>query len=88
MKNILKDLWKGTLAPNETFCHHQEYREKQRALLETEKALLAHLDEKGRALFAQFDNCLSELEEVENALVFSSGFSIAVHLLFESFEGH
>ena len=83
MNSILKDLWNGELAPDKVLCQNREYRQTQQLLVRAEKELSAHLDARGVELFAQFDRYLTDAEQIERELIFSSGFSLAVRRLLE-----
>ena len=81
MNKLLKELWRGNLAPAETQSTTEEYQEKFRLLVEAEKRLRATLNTEQIALFEVFDKSHADLDFVSDEIVFSKGFKLAVQLL-------
>ncbi len=86
MKDTLKELWNGELAPwGEKWERENEARELV-GLLERHKAELENeLGVKGKTILEKYKDCHDELQSIGCEEAFISGFSLGVRIVAEAF---
>ena len=85
MKNIIKELWNGTICP-QTDIRNQSAEMKQ--LMECmgryHDDLLNTMTDEQKAIFEKFDDCCSEYESHSEEAIFEYAFKLGVQITLEA----
>ena len=85
MKDTLKDLWYGNVAPQSNEHIHAEEIKELAAYLEKHRSDINNmLDGAGKESLQKLADCYDEILLLENENAFAQGFSLAVRILLES----
>jgi len=76
MLDILQEMFHGNIEPNGDFERNSKYGKALKLLTETEKKLLSELNEKEKALYAEYSAAQQAFSDLENADVFAHGYII------------
>lgn len=83
---ILNELYYGNINPSErSFAYCKDAQKLAHKITEYEQTLLAGLTDEQKNLFRKFDNCVTQLYEIENRYCFTTGFRLGVRMTSESF---
>ena len=83
MKSILEELFYGNICPN-TDCRNQDETKELMGYLATHhKTLLKELDDKQKEVFEKFDDCYSELTDINEREIFVNAFRLGMRIAIE-----
>ena len=84
MKSILEELWYGNVCPD-TQCH-QSSREKEKLkkhIAEHHDKLYATLSDEQKAIWTKFDDCHTELSDINEREIFVYAFQLGARIAAE-----
>lgn len=86
MKDILKELWNGELAPwDEKWERENEARELGGLLERHKGALEKELGANGKEILEKYKDCYDELQSIGREEAFINGLSLGVRIVAEAF---
>lgn len=85
---VLKELWYGNISPS-TDCRHttKETKELMGYIATHHENLEATLDEKQKDILQRFDDCWSELSEINEREMFTYAFRLGARIMLEVLQG-
>ncbi len=84
---VLEELWNGNVEPakyDAVPC--EEYKDLLKLIARNKEKLLATMTEEQKDLFSRYTDCVQELQELSERLLFQSSFKLGARMMLEVME--
>ena len=85
--NVLEELWYGNIEPAEYDASPcDEYKDLLQLISRNKGKLLATMTDDQKDLFSRYTDCVQELQELSERLLFQNSFKLGARIMLEALE--